>query len=95
MSSSQPTLDPTALQSLLALVRAQSPHPDVMTLAEAEAAVMTVLRQIGPPLLQATLAADKPSVSSEGKKGHRRSAVERRCASADGDRARSRRSLAP
>lgn len=88
MSTSQPRLDPATLQSLLTLVRTQSPHPETMTLAEAEAAVMTVLRQLGPQLLQAALDADKPAPSAAGKKGHRRSAAGQRCASADGDPAR-------
>jgi len=88
MSSSQPHLDPTALQSLLTLVRAQSPHPEVMTLAEAEAAVLTVLRQVGPQLLQAALDADPPAATAAEKKGHRPSAARRRCASGGGDPAR-------
>ena len=88
MSSSQPRLDPAALQSLVSLVRAQSPQPDTMTLAEAEAAVMTVLRSLGPQLLQAALDADKPASAEVGKKGHRRSAVTPRCASGGGDPAR-------
>lgn len=75
MSSSPPRLDPTALQALLTLVRAQSPHPETMTLAEAEAAVMTVLRQVGPQLLHAALDADKPASSETEKRGHRRSAA--------------------
>jgi hypothetical protein len=84
MSSSPPALDPAALQALLTLVRAQSPHPDSMTLAEAEAAVMTVLRQLGPPLLHAALDAAPPAAAAAEKKGARRSAVGRRCASAGG-----------
>lgn len=84
MSSSQPRLDPTALQSLLTLVRAQSPHPDTMTLAEAESAVMTVLRHIGPQLLQAALDADKPAPTEAGKRGHRRTVAEPPCGSAAG-----------
>ena len=88
MSSSQPRLDPTAMQALLSLVRAQSPHPDSMTLAEAEAAVLSVLRQISPQLLQAALDADKPAPTEAKKKGLRRRAVGRPCASGDGDRAR-------
>jgi hypothetical protein len=88
MSSSPSSLDPTALQSLLALVRAQSPHPETMTLAEAEAAVMTVLRQIGPQLLQAALDAAPPAAHAAEKKGPRRSAAATRCASAGGDPAR-------
>jgi hypothetical protein len=88
MSSSQPRLDPAALQSLLTLVQAQSPHPDTMTLAEAEAAVMTVLRQVGPQLLQAALAADKPAPTEAGKRGLRRTAAESPCGSAAGDPAR-------
>jgi hypothetical protein len=85
MSSSQPRLDSAALQSLLTLVRAQSPHPDSMTLAEAETAVMIVLRQVGPQLLQAALDADKPAPTTAGKRGHRRSVAETPCASGDGD----------
>ncbi|MFZ4397797.1 MAG: hypothetical protein ACOYOU_19475 [Kiritimatiellia bacterium] len=85
MSSSQSRLDPTALQSLLTLVRAQSPHPETMTLAEAEAAVMSVLRHVGPQLLQAALDADQPAPPAAQKKGPRRSAAPRPCASAAGD----------
>jgi hypothetical protein len=85
MSSSPSRLDAEAFQSLLTLVRAQSAHPDTMTLAEAEAAVMSVLRQVGPQLLQATLDADKPAPTAAGKRGHRRTAAEPPCASVDGD----------
>lgn len=88
MSSSLSHLDPTALQSLLALVRAQSPHPETMTLAEAEAAVMTVLRQIGPQLLQAALDAAPPADRTAEKKGRHRSAAGTRCASGGGGPAR-------
>ena len=88
MSSALSHLDPTALQSLLALVRAQSPHPETMTLADAEAAVMTVLRQLGPQLLQAVLDAEPPTARTAEKKGRRRSAAGTRCASGDGDPAR-------
>ncbi len=88
MSSAQPRLDPATLQSLLTLVHAQSPHPDTMTLAEAEAAVMTVLRQVGPQFLQTALAADRPAPTPAGKRGHRRTAAAPPCASADGDPAR-------
>ena len=63
MSSSSPRLDPAALQSLLTLVRAHSPHPDTMTLAEAESAVMAVLRHVGPQLLQAALDADNAGIT--------------------------------
>ena len=85
MSSSQSRLDAAALQSLLTLVRAQSPHPDTMTLAEAEVAVMTVLRHVGPQLLQAALDADKPASPEAGKRGHRRCAAAPPCDSVDGD----------
>ena len=64
MSPSQPRLDATALQSLLILVRAQNPQTATLTLAEAEAAVMTVPRQIGPQLLQAALEADQPALAA-------------------------------
>ena len=83
MSPSQPRLDATALQSLLTLVRAQNPQTATLTLAEAEAAVMTVLRQIGPQLLQAALEADQPAADAAKKKGRRRCAARSRCASAD------------
>jgi hypothetical protein len=92
MSQSASRLDPTAFQALLALVRAQSPHPEAMTLAEAEAAVMTVLRQVGPPLLQAALDADKPAPTAAGKKGHRPCAATPPCVSAAGAPGRSSRS---
>ena len=88
MTPSHARLDPTALQALLTLVRAQSPHPETMTLAEAEGAVVAVLRHIGPQLLQAALDADHPALPEAEKKGHRRSAVRRPCASAAGDPAR-------
>ena len=88
MATAQPRLDETALQSLLTLVRAQNPQTATLTLAEAEAAVVTVLRQIGPQLLQAALDADKPAADAAEKKGHRRCVARRRCVSADGDPAR-------
>ena len=80
-------LDPTALKALLELVRAQNPRPDTMTLAEAEAAVVDVFRQLGPELLQATLNADKPD-AEEVKKGHHLFVAKKRCASADGENER-------
>jgi hypothetical protein len=86
MSSSKP-VDPTALHALLELVRAQSPHPDHMTLAEAEAAAMTVWRQVGPQLIQVALDADKPATDEAEKKGHRRYAAGSRCGSGAGDTA--------
>lgn len=92
MSPSSSRLESSALQALLTLVRAQSPHPDAMTLAEAEAAVMIVLRQVGPQLLQAALDADKPASTEAGKKGHRPSAATPPCAAAAGAPAPSRRS---
>ena len=88
MSPTQPSLDPTALQSLLTLVRAQSPHPEALTLAEAEGAVLAVLRQIGPQLLQAALDAERPASPEAGKRGHRRSAARPPCASVAGAPAR-------
>jgi formamidopyrimidine-DNA glycosylase len=88
MSTSDPRLEPTGLQSLLTLVRAQSSHPETMTLAEAEAAVITVLRQVGPELVQAALDADKAAATAAKKRGRRRCAAGKPCASADGDRAR-------
>ena len=88
MSTSKPRLDPTAMESLLTLVRAQTPHPETMTLAEAEAAVLSVLRQVGPQLLQAALDADHPDADEVKKKGRRRCAARSRCASGDGECAR-------
>jgi hypothetical protein len=55
-----------------------------MTLAEAEAATMAVLRQLGPQLIQAVLDADQPASPEAGKKGHRRCAAGNRCDSGDG-----------
>jgi len=68
------SLSPDMQTALLALVRDQLPPGQSVTLDTAEAAVVRLLRQLGPELLSTTLQQEIDGTSSPAgeKKGHRR-----------------------
>ena len=69
------SLSPDMQTALLALVRQQMPPGQPVTLDTAEAAVVQLLRQLGPELLSSTLQQEIDGASPvRGKKGHRRTA---------------------
>lgn len=70
MTTTRRTFDAAALQPLLDYLRAQCPDRR-LTLAEAEDAVMTLFRQLGPALLETLLQSATPPEA--GKKGRHRS----------------------
>jgi len=76
MSSSQPSLDQTTLTALVELARAHLPEDQPPTIDAVEAAVLQVLREIGPQVAAATLTGDlsDPAQPRRGKKGARRNA---------------------
>jgi hypothetical protein len=69
------SLSPDLQTALLGLVRQQLPPGQPVTLDTAEAAVVQLLRQLGPDLLSTTLqqeieGSDSPA-PTRGKRGHR------------------------
>lgn len=72
MSTRAPRLDPTAVRPLLTLLRQAHPGDD-FTLAQAETAILTLFRQLGPALVEGLLQGEAPPTPAEAKKGGRRS----------------------
>lgn len=67
------TLSPEVQSALLTLVHQQLPSGQPVTLDTAEAAVVQLLRQLGPDLLATTLQQEIAGATSppRGKRGHR------------------------
>ena len=67
------SLSPDMQTALLALVRKEIPAGQPVTLDATEAAVVRLLRQLGPELLSTTLQQEIDGLSSptRGKRGHR------------------------
>lgn len=87
MSKPTVTLNPSALQDLVALVHAQCPNPEAPTLADVEAGYLTVMRALTAQVIPEALGATKPASKAEaGKKGLRRSVADTPCGSAAGTR---------
>lgn len=74
MSSPTPSLDQPTLTALIELARARIPANQSVTLEAVEAAVLQLLRDIGPQVAAAMLTGDlsDPAQPRRGKKGHRR-----------------------
>jgi hypothetical protein len=72
MSQSHRPLDATVTKQLAAIVQAQAPRGQVMTLSEIEAGIDALMHQIAVQVTEEVLAAQ---ISEAEKKGHRQTAA--------------------